>query len=329
MTSIRQVPYDDIELFLLTNNIDPSSDVNVNYNLAKKLVKNTETNFEIVSVVEWMIAHNLIILKFDIPIYRKSDILEMSDLEIKKLARSLTMKSNNIDHIFNILNYIGKLREDVNIFAGNPFNKFSENSDILFETLKDLDIDDIVNFCVSSNKINKSCTSIKIVSLIRDKLQELDRLDLSTFTLKELILFSKIIKYKRYDNRFHYDDIIIQLNNIKYNFMQSDKIANIIKIDHKFFIITATGDCYILDDKTKELIKINDIYDIIYVVNYYGITWYLTSNKQVYLSSPSDIISDDMVKIDNNVINYKVKDFHSIINLKIGNELYKINFFNY
>ena len=315
MTSIRQIPYDDIELFLLTNNIDLSSDVNVNYNIAKRLVKNSKTKFEISSVVEWMIAHNLIVLKANIPTYRKSDILEMSDQEIKKLARSLTMKSNNIDHILNILRYLGKLNEYTNIFSGNPFNKFSENTDILYETLKDSDIDDIINFCVSSNKINKSCTSSKIVSLIRYKLQEFNNIDLSKFTLKELILFSKIVKFNEYAT-IYYDAVIMELNKIKYNFMEVDKIGNIIQFDYKFFIITVTGNCYIWDETTKELIKINNVHNIIQVAEYHDIIWFLTSTGEVYLSSPLDIISDNVIDIDSNVINYKIKNLHNIVKLR-------------
>jgi hypothetical protein len=97
--------------------------------------------------------------------------------------------------------------------------------------------------------------------------------------------------------------------------MESDKIANIIKIDHRFAILTVTGNCYIWNERTKELTKIDDIHDIVQVVNYHDITWYLTSNGEVYLSSPLDIVSDHVIDIDNNVINYKIKNFHNIIKL--------------
>lgn len=322
MTSIHQIPYEDIELFLLTNDIDPYQDINVNYDIAMKLIKNTDTNFEIDSIVEWMIAHNLTVLKYNIPKYNKSEVLEMDNIELFKLAKSLTMQNNKLDNILNILNYLGKLKDDTknNIFVGDPFLKFSTQSDIIFETLKNLEIDDIINFCESSNQINKSCTSPKIINLIRSELQKFDDLNLSTYNLKELLLFNSIRKFKKRNNLTEENDlsnIINRLNNIKYNFLQVDKIANIIKLDHKFVIITVTGNCYIWNDITKEEpIKINNIYGIIQVINKYDITWYLTNNGEVYLSYSGKIISDDLIKIKNNVIDYKVKNLHNIIELR-------------
>lgn len=322
MTSIHQIPYEDIELFLLTNDIDPSQDINVNYDIAMKLIKKPNTNFEIDSIVEWMIAHNLLVLKYNIPKYNKSEVLEMDNIELFKLAKSLTMKNNKLDNILNILNYLGKLNDDTknNIFVGDPFLKFSAQSDIIFETLKDLEINDIINFCVSSNQINKSCTSPKIINLIRSKLQKFDNLNLSTYNLEELLLFNNIRKFKLRNNLMNQNElsgIISRLNNIKYNFLQVDKIANIIKLNHKFAIITVTGDCYIWNDITKEEpVKINDIYGIIQVINKYDITWYLTNDGEIYLSYPGEIISDDLVKIKNNIVDYKVKNLHDIIELR-------------
>jgi len=138
----------------------------------------------------------------------------MPDTELYKLARSLTMKGYNIDNVLNILNYLGKLNDDTknNIFSRNPLSVFINQPDVLFKTLKDLEIDDIMNFCVSSNNINKNCISSKIINLIRSKLQRLDTLDLSTYNLKELILFSKIIKFKEYNNlskQGEFSDIIM------------------------------------------------------------------------------------------------------------------------
>lgn len=333
MTSIRQIPYEDIELFLLTNDIDLSSDININYDLAYKLMKKADSNFEIESILEWMIAHNLIVLKYEIPKYKKSEILELSDIELRKLARSLTMKNHKIDNILNILNYLDKLIDDLknNIFSGNPFLQFSNQSDIIFETLKDLEIDDIINFCVSSTKINKTCTSPNIVNLIRSKLQELDDLDLSTYNLEELLLFNKIKKFK-YNNTTNIffgketeiTDIIIYLNRIMSDFIEVDKIGNIIKFDGKFAIITVTGNCYIWDNFRKKATKINDIYGIIQVVSSYGITWYLTSRGEVYLSYKYKIISDNIIKINNNIIDYKITDINDVVELYNGFKLYAV-----
>jgi len=328
MTSVRQIPYEDIELFLLTNDIDPSHDINTNYNIALKLMKNPDTNFEIISIIEWMIAHNLIILNYDIPKYKKSDILNMTDIELSKLAISLTMKKNNIDNILNILFYLDKLVDDIqnNIFYGDPFLNFVNQSDILHKILENLDLYDIINFCVSSDKILNSCKSDMITNLIRDKLELLDTLDLSNFDLQELLFYDKALKFKEYDNLSQFgkfSDIIKDLYNIKSDFIETDKIINIIKFGNKYAIITVTGNCYIYNKTIPDkFTKIDNIYGIIQVVNCYNIDWYLTIEGNIYISSAFNIISDNIIQIKNNILNYKLKplkNLKNITNLQIEN----------
>jgi hypothetical protein len=189
MTSIYQIPYEDIELFLLTNDIDVSSDKDLNYNIAVSIIDDPNANFEINSISNWMIAHNLIELDIEIPMYKKSDVLKMNYIKLKELSLSLLMKDAELDNILNVLNYINKLDDDM---SEKVIVQIVNNKDILVETLRFLFIDDIINFCTLSKSINKKCNNNYVINLIRSKLQKMDALDISAYTLKELLLFLKL-----------------------------------------------------------------------------------------------------------------------------------------
>jgi hypothetical protein len=112
MTSIRDIPYDDIKKFISANypkyDIKKEDDV---YKKALKLLKNENAIGHTISIIEWMMARNLLINKVDIQNYTIDDIDNMSQSEINNLARLLGMKGNNRDNIKNILRYINKLSE--------------------------------------------------------------------------------------------------------------------------------------------------------------------------------------------------------------------------
>jgi hypothetical protein len=102
------VPYEDIEEFLRVNK---KSYLNENdaYNKASILLKDRNAIGHTISIVEWMIAHNLIKNKVNIPNFTIYQIDNMHEFEIAELARLLTMNGNNEEHIKNILNYMNKL----------------------------------------------------------------------------------------------------------------------------------------------------------------------------------------------------------------------------
>jgi len=87
---------------------------------------------------------------------------------------------------------------------------------------------------------------------------------------------------------------------------------------------------------TKEQpIKIDNIYGIIQFINNCDTTWYLTGDGDVYISYSHDIISDNVIKIKNNIIDYKIKNLHDITKLhpsecnmlvySSNNKRYKLN----
>jgi len=110
MTSIYDIPYNDIQIFLDANNeyYDNKDDA---YNKALSFLKDSNSKGHTTSIIEWLIAHNLLINKVKISNYKVTNIDNMTQYEINKLAKLLTMKGNNIGNIKNILRYLHKLNE--------------------------------------------------------------------------------------------------------------------------------------------------------------------------------------------------------------------------
>jgi len=112
MTSIRDIPFEDIKSFLSGNGIGIPKNIDNAYKTAFDLMNNKNVKFHPINVITWMMAYNLIKLKKDIPMYNKSVVISMSKKDVDKLAVSLGMKTDNMDAILSILSYLHKLNDD-------------------------------------------------------------------------------------------------------------------------------------------------------------------------------------------------------------------------
>jgi len=110
MTSIYDIRYEDIEKFLLANNEDPLDQKDA-YDKTLILLKNKKSVEHTTSIIEWMIAHNLLMSKINVPNYAIYEIDNMSQNEVDELAKLLTMKGNNRENIKNILRFLNKLND--------------------------------------------------------------------------------------------------------------------------------------------------------------------------------------------------------------------------
>jgi hypothetical protein len=118
MTSIRDVPYKDIEKFLLANNKNWNNESEA-YKIAFDLLKNKKAIGHTTSIIEWMMAHNLLKNKIDVPHYTTRKINRMSQYDINQLAKLLTMQGNNRENIKNVLRYLHKLDKLDILLPGN------------------------------------------------------------------------------------------------------------------------------------------------------------------------------------------------------------------
>ena len=99
MATVYDIPYDDIKEFLLANNKD-FINKNDAYDKAQILFKDRKAIEHTTSIIEWLIAYNLLIRKINIPNYTVYEIDNMSQIEIDKLSKLLTMKSNNVEKFY-------------------------------------------------------------------------------------------------------------------------------------------------------------------------------------------------------------------------------------
>ena len=137
MTSVYDIPFEDIEEFLSANN-ENYNDENDAYNKTLILLKNKNSVGHTTKIIEWMMAHNLLLRNINIPNYTTSQINNLSQSEINRLAKLLKMNGSNIENIKHILRYLHKLDNKNKILLPIP-----ELNDIIFSTLNDLESKDI------------------------------------------------------------------------------------------------------------------------------------------------------------------------------------------
>lgn len=149
MTSIYDIPRKDIEIFLLSNDQNIKNN-DEDYKLASILLKDKNVKGHTISIIEWMMAHNLLIKKVNIPNYTIEEINNMTRVEINKLAKKLTMTGNNRENIKNILKFLHKLDE---------ISLLPEIEDIILNNLTQLELRDI-----NSVKLN----SYDVIDLLKN-----------------------------------------------------------------------------------------------------------------------------------------------------------------
>ena len=115
MADIHDLDIEHVKLLLSKNNIKiPRTNEEI-YDIAFELMNNKSTLYDDmpVSIIEWMMAYNLLNKNLIIDFYSIEDIKELTLIDRKKLAKSLGMKGDNIDNIVNILRYIHKLKSEI------------------------------------------------------------------------------------------------------------------------------------------------------------------------------------------------------------------------
>ena len=201
MTSIYDIPYEDIKIFLLANNpLYNFNDKDEVYNVASTLLKNKRAKGHTTSIIEWMMAHNLLINKVNIPNYSTYEINKMSKIEINQLAKLLTMRSDNRENIKNILQYLHKLDEE-NVTLLPDIN------DIILRKLENLEINEINSGNLKLDDVINLLKTHRNKSLIRKSL----------YDNMEKIIFHNIlnINYDKLDNLKYIGSYLIKLPKYK------------------------------------------------------------------------------------------------------------------
>jgi len=219
MADIKDIPIHDIELFLKKNGVKFNK--NTAYSDAFKLMKKG-TDYYTDSIIEWMTAYNLLKLKIDIPLYSKSEILDMSNTELQSLANLLGMDSNKRVHVLNILKYLHKLEyEEETIFPPEIFR----------ELIGNMNYNSIKKTCNSSLDMKILCHTKDMRNILVSKFIR-DSLNTSSFTDDELNFYDKVEPLKKRmcltikDNQtiltICYNKLLVTLKNDKLTHEESD-----------------------------------------------------------------------------------------------------------
>ena len=226
MTSIYDIPYKDIQIFLLANNINIQNR-DEDYNIASDLLKDKKAKGHTRSIIEWMIAHNLLVNNIDIPRFTINEIDNMSQNEINQLAKLLNMKCNNIVNIKNILRYLHKLYEGINLLP--------EIHDIIFENLSKLEIKDID---VSNLRYDN------VINLLKTHRNKKDIRKFIYDNLEKIIIYNTLNSKEGLNNIDNLDDILNRINVYNKNIMISIVRDNYILLNE-----------YYTDDEINDLIQ--------------------------------------------------------------------------
>jgi len=120
------------------------------------LLKNKKAIGHTTRIIEWMIAHNLLVNKINIPYLTNDQIDNMTQTEINQLAKLLTMNGNNVNNIRNILRFLHKLDEE-------NITLLPEINDIILNRLYEVEkIDKDINFIIKTGSSQDILNLLKI-----------------------------------------------------------------------------------------------------------------------------------------------------------------------
>jgi alpha-tubulin suppressor-like RCC1 family protein len=113
-------------------------------------------------------------------VYATSNLLLQSDTELLELTHSLGLRVVDKERLIRILGYLSLLDNDLSLFDKLP-------AEILRFMGMKLDCHSLGLFCRISSRFNQLfCETDQLTEMLRDKLQEINRLDLSQFTRDQL-----------------------------------------------------------------------------------------------------------------------------------------------
>jgi len=162
MTSITDIPIHDAKLFLSKNDLKiPINDDKIYSHLKDIIQSGREIKYYPDSIIDWMIASNLVTDNKNIYRYKEEEINSLSYDELKDLAHILELDYNQFKNkialqnsVVNILFYLGKLdRIKRNYFELTP------SKEVNMYILSKRDLHDIINDFTHVNDVRSGNSS--------------------------------------------------------------------------------------------------------------------------------------------------------------------------
>jgi hypothetical protein len=137
--SLDLIPENDINLLLNKYNLETKEQL-LELIISGKIAESPD------SVIDWIIANNLLVDKIKIPVYKQSDILLASQNKLIQIAKLLQLDFVDQNNIIRILTYLNKLQDDSNYFTSLP-------EEILIQIIKDLPCRSLLNLIKTYPKL--------------------------------------------------------------------------------------------------------------------------------------------------------------------------------
>ena len=116
---IHLIPYEDIELFLNTNEHICSIDKEFNYKQVSTMLMNNQIEFASTIIIDWYLANNIRKLGIKLPKTSVSYIKESSDEDLEYIVEHLEIKIYDKERIIRIMDYLGLLIQDDQIISND------------------------------------------------------------------------------------------------------------------------------------------------------------------------------------------------------------------
>ena len=227
MSDISDIPLSDVLNFLILNDVEVGISDDNYYSKAFKILRNP-TSKKTIPIIEWMMAYNFLKTKTELRSYSVNEIKKLSNKERFDLSKMLRMKSDNIDHILNILRYMHKLTDYLLIGKSIIISKSSNIYDIFPEEiwikiLEDLRCNDIDKIRSESTQFKQLIDEKNIKEKI--KMRGFPRIEGHCKTHDISLIISDDYKDVLDDSDYDLDHLLNELYDLGYNFVRGDLIA--------------------------------------------------------------------------------------------------------
>lgn len=167
---IRDIPINEIYLFISQNGIALLDIENEDqaYKLAEELIINGVADFASDSIVNWIHAYNSS-KQYDLDHVNLTDIIQAQDHDLIELSDQLGLEEINKNDMIEILDYMGKLNNDIATFDILP-------KDTLIDIMSNLDYESIKLMSESSNKLRSIYESKQFAPILQQKYDDYIRL---------------------------------------------------------------------------------------------------------------------------------------------------------
>lgn len=166
MSSFLSVPYWDIRKLLTDNNLAIPVKIEDAYILGWNFIVNNPGVICPTSIIDFVIALNLANQQVIIPVYESSFILQSFDKDLSEISKSLFQSEINKERIIRTLGYLGKLDNNISVFARLP-------NEILFLVLSYLDHRIVVSIPYISKQFYEFYLSLAYDSILRTGIDEI------------------------------------------------------------------------------------------------------------------------------------------------------------